>query len=368
MKDIFDKIGLLGFGAMRFPCFEDGSVDVERVKVMIDEFMQAGFNYFDTAYYYHGVKSEGVLKEALVSRYDRDSFVIADKMPLTIINSYEDYQPTFDAQLERTGVEYFDFYLLHNLTREQIELTEQRGGFEFIKKMKSEGKVRHIGFSTHDNAAALDGILTAHPEVEFVQLQINYLDWDNDMVQSRKCYEVARKHGKPVVIMEPVRGGSLANLPDEASKLLREVDANASAASFALRYAASLEGVLTVLSGMSTLSQVQDNVETFKDLKPISKEEKEVLGKVKSIVASNMLIACTGCAYCVDTCPKSINIPKLFKGVNSVKLDPLADWSELYADACKDNGEPEECIECGECKRHCPQDLDIINLLKFIRK
>ncbi|MBR3750976.1 MAG: aldo/keto reductase [Clostridia bacterium] len=358
---------MLGFGAMRFPCFEDGSVDIEKVKVMIDEFMQAGFCYFDTAYYYHGVKSEGVLNEALVKRYPRESFLIADKMPLTIIKEQADYLPTFNAQLERTGVEYFDFYLLHNLTREQIALTEQRGGFEFIKQMKQEGRVKHIGFSTHDNADALEALLARHPEVEFVQLQVNYLDWNNDMVQSRKCCEVARKYNKPIIVMEPVRGGTLANLPEDARALLDTVDKEASSASFALRYAASIDGVFMVLSGMSTLEQVRDNVRCFSELKEITDEEIKLLERVKEMVARTMLIPCTSCRYCTDGCPKHINIPAFFSGVNQTKLDPLADWRSIYAEALGDGGAPSDCIACGKCKKSCPQNIDIVHQLMFIR-
>lgn len=366
-SNTFGSIPMLGFGAMRFPCFEDGSVDIEKVKVMIDEFMQAGFCYFDTAYYYHGVKSEGVLNEALVKRYPRESFLIADKMPLTIIKEQADYLPTFNAQLERTGVEYFDFYLLHNLTREQIALTEQRGGFEFIKQMKQEGRVKHIGFSTHDNADALEALLARHPEVEFVQLQVNYLDWNNDMVQSRKCCEVARKYNKPIIVMEPVRGGTLANLPEDARALLDTVDKEASSASFALRYAASIDGVFMVLSGMSTLEQVRDNVRCFSELKEITDEEIKLLERVKEMVARTMLIPCTSCRYCTDGCPKHINIPAFFSGVNQTKLDPLADWRSIYAEALGDGGAPSDCIACGKCKKSCPQNIDIVHQLMFIR-
>lgn len=364
----FYSIPKLGFGAMRFPCFEDGSIDMEKVKEMIDCFMESGFCYFDTAYYYHGVKSEGALKEALVDRYERDRFLVADKMPLTIINKYEDYQPVFDAQLERAGLEYFDFYLLHNITREQIALTEQRGGFEFVKKLKKEGKVRHIGLSTHDNAEALEGMLIRHPEIEFVQLQVNYLDWENEGVQSRKCCEVANKYGKPIIVMEPVRGGALANLPKDALDMLKELDAEASSASFALRYAASRQGVFMVLSGMSTLAQVQDNVSTFKEFKPITDAEEETLQRVAEAVKRDMLIGCTGCNYCVDGCVKGINIPELFAAVNKTKLDPLADWGSMYDEACKDHGEPSQCIGCKKCQKVCPQHIDITQRLKSIRK
>ena len=233
--------------------------------------------------------------------------------------------------------------------------------------MKAEGRVKHIGFSTHDNAEALEKILASHPEVEFVQLQVNYLDWDNDMVQSRKCCEVAQKYNKPIIVMEPVRGGALANIPEEARALLDNVNKDASSASFALRYAASVDGVFMVLSGMSTLEQVQDNINCFKNFEPISQQEKDVLIKVKDIVAKTMLIPCTSCRYCTDGCPKKINIPAFLNGVNRTKMDPLADWREIYLAACEGGGSPEDCISCGKCQKSCPQNIDIARHLMFIR-
>lgn len=367
MEKNFGKIAPLGFGAMRLPCHTNGEIDHDAVEQMVDAYMKAGFQYFDTAYFYHNNKSEGALKRALVDRYPRSAFYLADKMPLTIIKDAKEYRPIFDAQLARAGVEYFDFYLLHNITGAQIALTEQRDGFGFVKQMKAEGKVRHIGISTHDNAAALDGMLSLHPEIEFVQLQINYLDWENDMVQSRKCYETARKYGKPVIVMEPVRGGALASIPEPARELQREFDASASAASFAIRFAASLDGVFMVLSGMSNMEQILDNTGYMKDLKPVTPKEREMLFQVRDIILSQMLIGCTGCRYCTDGCPRDIDIPALFTVVNQCKLSPIADYRALLEKACQGHGGPKDCIGCRACEKVCPQNLEIVKLLGNMR-
>ena len=363
----FGDIPLLGFGAMRLPCGENGEIDQQQVNAMVDEYLAAGFKYFDTAYYYHNVCSEGALKKALSDRYDRNTFLLADKMPLTIIKTHEDYLPVFNAQLERAGVEWFDFYLLHNITREQIALTEQKGGFEFVRRMKEEGRIRHIGLSTHDTAEALDGMLTRHPEIEFVQLQINYLDWENESVQSRLCYETARRHGKPVIVMEPVRGGALAQIPQQARQMQLELNPDASAASYAIRFAASLEGVFMVLSGMSNMEQLRDNISYMKNFVPLSEAEKSMLFRAKDIILQSMLVPCTGCRYCTDGCPMGINIPALFAAVNECRLSPLADYAALYDKACERHGQPKDCIGCAQCERVCPQHINIIQQLQGIR-
>lgn len=263
-----------GFGAMRLPLInpdDKQSIDMDELKRMVDIYMEAGFTYFDTAFPYHDQMSETALKEALVDRYDRDKYVFADKMPTVLIKSGEEYPLYFNKQLEKTGVGYFDYYLMHNMGRDRYYNTDKCGGFEFAKKMKAEGKIKNFGFSFHDDAQFLDMILTNHPEVDFVQLQINYLDWENDIIQSRLCYETARRHNKPIAVMESVKGGTLANLPKEAENILREYNKEASPASYALRFAANLDGVFMVLSGMSNCEQVLDNTKIMARPQPLKR-------------------------------------------------------------------------------------------------
>ena len=272
-----------GFGAMRLPLInpdDKQSIDMDELKRMVDIYMEAGFTYFDTAFPYHDQMSETALKEALVDRYDRDKYVFADKMPTVLIKSGEEYPLYFNKQLEKTGVGYFDYYLMHNMGRDRYYNTDKWGGFEFAKKMKAEGKIKNFGFSFHDDAQFLDMILTNHPEVDFVQLQINYLDWENDIIQSRLCYETARRHNKPIAVMESVKGGTLANLPKEAENILREYNKEASPASYALRFAANLDGVFMVLSGMSNCEQVLDNTKIMARPQPLNDKEKELLKEV----------------------------------------------------------------------------------------
>ena len=276
-----------GFGAMRLPLInpdDKQSIDMDELKRMVDIYMEAGFTYFDTAFPYHDQMSETALKEALVDRYDRDKYVFADKMPTVLIKSGEEYPLYFNKQLEKTGVGYFDYYLMHNMGRDRYYNTDKCGGFEFAKKMKAEGKIKNFGFSFHDDAQFLDMILTNHPEVDFVQLQINYLDWENDIIQSRLCYETARRHNKPIAVMESVKGGTLANLPKEAENILREYNKEASPASYALRFAANLDGVFMVLSGMSNCEQVLDNTKIMARPQPLNDKEKELLKEVVAII------------------------------------------------------------------------------------
>ena len=304
-----------GFGAMRLPLInpdDKQSIDMDELKRMVDIYMEAGFTYFDTAFPYHDQMSETALKEALVDRYDRDKYVFADKMPTVLIKSGEEYPLYFNKQLEKTGVGYFDYYLMHNMGRDRYYNTDKCGGFEFAKKMKAEGKIKNFGFSFHDDAQFLDMILTNHPEVDFVQLQINYLDWENDIIQSRLCYETARRHNKPIAVMESVKGGTLANLPKEAENILREYNKEASPASYALRFAANLDGVFMVLSGMSNCEQVLDNTKIMARPQPLNDKEKELLKEVVAIINKRTAIPCTSCGYCMEVCPKNINIPGLF--------------------------------------------------------
>ena len=338
----------LGFGTMRLPLTnpdDPTSIDLEQFKKMADEFLAKGFIYFDTAYPYHGEKSEEAVREAVVRRHPRESFYLADKMPVYKIRSAEEYETTFAEQLARCGVDYFDFYLLHNMGKDRYPDTEKFGGFDFIRRKKEEGKIRHIGFSFHDDAATLDLILTDHPEVEFVQLQINYLDWESAVTQSRLCYETASRHGKKVIVMEPVKGGRLANLPDEAALAFDEFYRNPletaaatapvsspesagsaapkapvsspesaapalpTPASLAVRYAASLENVMVVLSGMSNEAQLLDNTSYMQDFKPLSAEETALTERIAGIINRATKVPCTSCRYCMEVCPKNINIP-----------------------------------------------------------
>ena len=312
LKQIMPK--KLGFGCMRLPVANGNSEEIDDAVFcrMIDRYMEQGFVYFDTAYPYHNQKSEEAVRRCLVERYDRERFLLADKMPVWLVQNTEDYSEIFERQLARCGVTYFDFYLLHAMNKTRVEETEKTGGFAFVQRMKTEGRIRHIGFSFHDTAEALEEILKNHPEMEFVQLQINYYDWESENVQSRKCYEVAEKHGVPVIVMEPVKGGTLANMVGEPARILSALDENASYASYAVRYAASLPNVILVLSGMSDLKQLQDNTAYMKDFQPLTDKEQQAIGKVVEELEKLPTIPCTNCRYCVEGCPKKIRIPDIF--------------------------------------------------------
>lgn len=367
-KYLGESIKKLGFGLMRLP-MNGEEIDIEQTKKMADLFMEKGFTYFDTAYVYIGGKSEVALKEAVVDRYPRESFQCATKLPIWDLKGLEDMERIFQESLDRAGLEYYDFYLLHALGKESAQKADDLGAWEFIKEKKAQGKAKHIGFSFHDSADVLEDILTKHPEAEFVQLQINYADWDSEGVQSRKCYEVARKHGKSVIIMEPVKGGALATMTPEVQTIFKDADPNASVASWAVRYAASLDGLVTVLSGMSNLEQMEDNLSYMADFKPLSEEERKVVGKVVDVLNNLPTIPCTACKYCVDGCPQKINIPGIFSAMNEHTL--YGDMNRAqgrYKQATKEGGKAGDCIQCGACQNHCPQHLEIIELLKEASK
>lgn len=317
----------LGFGCMRLPLAEAGNfkaVDIAEVERMVDTFLERGFTYFDTAYMYHDFHSECVVREALVERHPRSSFTLATKLPTMFLKSEGDQERIFAEQLSKCGVDYFDYYLLHNLNTANYRTVERFDSFAFAARMKAEGRIRHVGFSFHDSAELLDEILAAHPETEFVQLQINYLDWDNPSIQSHRCYDVARRHGKPIVVMEPVKGGSLATVPPAAERLFRTVHPDLSPASWAIRYAASLDGVITVLSGMSSMAQLLDNTDYMHDFRPLDDADRQ-----------------------------SVNL--LFS-IQQTYYDNLA----------QTHGRASECIGCRKCERSCPQHLPIVDDLKRV--
>ena len=363
------EIKKLGFGLMRLPMIGK-DIDIEQTKVMVDEFLANGFTYFDTAYVYgEDGASEKAAKEALVSRHPRESFQLASKLPIWCCETKEDLQKVFDISLERTGAGYFDYYLNHSLSADKLDKLEKLGAWDFVAEMKEKGLVKHMGFSFHDTAEVLDELLTKHPEQEFVQLQINYNDWESESVQSRKCYEVARKHGKPIIIMEPVRGGALAELTPKSQEIFKAVNPDMSIASWAIRFAADLEGVITVLSGMSDTQQMRDNLSYMTDFKPLNDAEKEAITKVADILSTTPTVPCTNCKYCVEGCPANINIPELFKVFNRRNVYGAYEQTEKrFNEIVKDSAKPSACIGCGQCESVCPQHIEIISLLSDIAK
>ncbi len=359
----------LGFGCMRLPLIDkkdDSTVDLQQTIEMVDEYIREGFNYFDTAYMYHKSKSECFMKEALTQRYPRESYYLADKMPVGMLGSAEDTDRIFLDQKEKCGVDYFDYYLLHCLSAENFEKAEKFGVFEYLSAKKAKGEIKILGFSFHDTADVLDKILTAHPEMEFVQLQINYLDWENEKVQSRLCYEVARKHDKDIIVMEPVRGGKLANVPKLVADMFKSKNPDLSVASWAIRYTASLDGVVMVLSGMSDMAQLKDNMSYMKDFVPLTEEEKALCLRAGSIIANGNTIPCTSCRYCTEECPEKIAIPEIFTAYNQ-KINGDGKGDSAYIDATKTSS-PSDCIRCRKCEQMCPQKIEISAMLEKISK
>lgn len=373
--DIFNNAKKLGFGLMHLPRLDpadEGSIDLEQTKQMVDTFLQRGFTYFDTAWMYCAFKSENAVKDVLTSRHPRESYTLATKLHAAYIHSLDDRDAIFNTQREKTGVDYFDYYLLHDMGAERYEIYKKYDCFSWIAEKKRQGLIKHMGFSFHDTAEVLDQILTEHPEMEFVQLQINYLDWDSEGVQSRKCYEVATKHGKPVIVMEPVKGGTLAKLPAAAEKLLRQADPDASIPSWAVRFAAGLPNVKMVLSGMSSTEQLLDNTGFMQDFVPLTQQEQAVIAQVVDTINASIAIPCTGCAYCTEGCPMHIAIPKYFSLYNA-DLQELKDKDFTSQGAYYDNltqkfGKASDCIACGQCESVCPQHLPIIENLKRVAK
>ena len=354
-----------GFGCMRLPMI-DKEVDHKQFCEMIDLFMENGFTYYDTARVYIQGKSELALKECLVKRYPRESFIIADKLSGSCFEKQEDIIPFFNSQLEALGVEYIDYYLMHCQMQRNYDKFMNAKAYEIAAQLKKEGKIKHLGFSFHDNAEFLEKILIDHPEVEFVQIQFNYLDYDSVNVESKKCYDVCRKYNKDVMIMEPVKGGELVNLPLKAQEIINKLE-KGSNASYAVRFAASFDGVIMVLSGMSDLNQMKDNISYMKDFKPLTDYEKEELFKVAEVIKENKLIPCTGCRYCVDGCPKQIKIPDMFSILNTKILNKNYN-PNAYKELTVSSGLASDCIKCGLCEKECPQNLPIRELLEKVNK
>ncbi len=364
MKSFAEAKKNFGFGCMRLP-MKGGEVDIEHFSRMVDAFMDAGFNYFDTAHGYIGGKSETAVKAALTSRYPRESYVLTDKLSPALFKTEEEIRPLIDAELEACGVEYFDFLLMHAQNRNNFKDYQACRAYETAFELKAEGKVRHVGISFHDTADILDMILTAYPEIEIVQIQFNYIDFEDEGVQSRLCYEVCRKHNKPVIVMEPVKGGSLVSLPDEAGAILDSLGGG-SHASYAIRFAADFEGIEMVLSGMGNMEMMKDNISYMKDFKPLTDKEKEAISKVVEIVRSRPLISCTDCKYCTEVCPQGIQIPSIFKAKNLKTKLNLWQSEYTYKKSTENGGRACECIGCGACETACPQKLPIRELLEKI--
>ena len=354
-----------GFGFMRLPMAGE-EVDIPQTTKMVDAFLEAGFNYFDTAHGYLQGKSERALKTCLTSRYPREKYILTNKLTANFFQTEEDIRPFFESQLEACGVDYFDFYLMHAQGAGNYPHFQACHAYEVAQRLKAEGKVRHVGISFHDSAEMLETILTDHPEVEVVQIQFNYLDYEDPSAQSRRCYEVCRKHGKPVIVMEPVKGGNLVNLPEEARAVLDALHGG-SPASYAIRFAAGFPGMWMVLSGMSTLQQVEDNLAFMKDFQPLNETEMAAVEKVRAIFHSKDLIPCTACRYCTDGCPQHIAIPDIFAARNAKEIH--RDWNAdyYYSEVCTAPGRrASDCLQCGKCEKVCPQHLPIRELLQEV--
>ena len=358
----------LGFGLMRLPLTNEklSQVDLSRSIEMIDYYMQKGYNYFDTAHPYLKGNSEKTVRKALTERYPRDSFVLTSKMPIFNLKSEEDMEIIFNEQLKRCGVDYFDYYLLHNVSSKHLEKFTKIDSFEFIKQKQREGKIRHIGISCHDTPEFLESILVKHPEIEVVQLQINYLDWTDKIIKSGESYEVAKKYNKEVIIMEPLKGGSLINLPGKALELI-EHSSNKSPLSLAFHFCLGLDNIKVILSGMNSIDEVKENISVFENFNLLNTNEGALLEEVSKIINKHVLIKCTSCNYCADNCPQQIDIPYFFKLYNSQNLlENSHSLSMYYNNFVSRNKRPSDCLECNSCIDICPQQIDIPLMLKRI--
>lgn len=362
----------LGFGCMRLPLLDredQTSFDYAALNRLVDVFLEKGFTYFDTALTYHGGKSEEAVRKALVERHPRDAFTLATKLPPRVLKAAEEQEGIFQGQLERCGVDYFDYYLVHNIGVSSYRQACQYGCFDFVQRKKAEGRIRQIGMSFHDRPELLDEILTAHPELDFVQLQINYIDWDNPGIQARQCYDAARKHNKPIIVMEPCKGGNLALVPEPAERLMKAYAPQASVPSWAFRFAGSLPGVMMVLSGMNAMDHVLDNTASLGDFQPLNDEEYRIIAQVTDIINAHTAVPCTACRYCVDGCPQNIAIPDYFALYNSAKravTDNTSSQAVYYLNLAATHGRAGDCLACGRCVRACPQHLNIPELLKDV--
>ena len=356
-----------GFGCMRLP-MNGEEVDIEQTKRMVDTFLDRGFNYFDTAHGYIQGKSETALKTALTSRYPREKYILTDKLTDCFFKTEADIRPFFESQLEACGVDYFDFYLMHAQNETSFAHFKACRAYETAFQLKAEGKIRHVGISFHDRAEVLEQILTEYPQVEAVQIQFNYVDYEDLAIQSRRCYEVCRKFGKPIIVMEPVKGGSLVNLPEEAKKVLEDLRGG-SPASYAIRFVAGFPGIRMVLSGMSDMEQMLDNTSFMADFQPLNEKEMAAIQKVREIFRAKDMIPCTACRYCIDGCPQHISIPDLFAVMNTKQIHKNWDADRCYSEVHTATGRrASDCLECGKCEQVCPQHLPIRKLLKDVAK
>jgi predicted aldo/keto reductase-like oxidoreductase len=363
-----DPAKRLGFGCMRLPLLDKNdqtSVDLAAFSTLVDTFLARGFNYFDTALVYHGSKSEEFVREALVKRHRREEFLLATKLPPRVLKAEAEQEEIFNLQLQKCGVGFFDYYLVHNLGVSAYRQALTYDTFGFVQRKKREGRIRNLGISFHDTPELLEQILNAHPGLDFVQLQINYADWENPGIQSRRCYEVARRHNLPIIVMEPCKGGNLSQVPPEAERLMKAYAPDASVSSWAMRYAAGLEGAVMVLTGMNSMEQMLDNTAYMTDFRPLCEEEQHIIDQVTDIINADTTVACTTCRYCEDKCPKNIPIPDYFSLYNGAKKGMTSQFV-YYLNLAETHGRARDCIACRKCEEACPQHLAIAEIMKDV--